>query len=155
MALKDKIFAGANLKIEIADVPVSGGVAADADFKEVPSVASFIGSGFESTVINVTVYNQIFNRVLLGSAEIPQQELVVNWILDNPVHAQLEAYARSQKAMQVKITYYDDGTHTTGVYRTYQAFVASTTVAGDKDEVVTKTFNLAFDGDEIATGEVE
>ncbi|WP_169308621.1 hypothetical protein [Raoultella planticola] len=39
-----------------------------------------------------------------------------------------------------------------GFYVIYTAFVSSTTIAGDKDEVVTKAFTLAVDGGAVESG---
>jgi len=142
------IFSGANLKVEVG----TAGTVLATDFKEVPEVGTFTTSGFESTVIDVVTFNSAYNRKLLGTKSIPDIELQVNYLPDDEVHQLLEQLADEQKRCQVRISYYEDATHTTGVYIVYTCFVSSTTVAGDKDAVVTKSFNLAVDGAAIKSG---
>ncbi|ELQ6646666.1 hypothetical protein QRK49_004387, partial [Escherichia coli] len=64
----------------------------------------------------------------------------------------LEQLADDQKRCQIKLSYFEDATKTTGFYVIYTCFVSSTTIGGDKDEVVTKTFTLAVDGAAIDSG---
>jgi hypothetical protein len=143
------IFSGANLKVEVG---TSAGTTLATDFKEVPEVASFTTSGFESVVIDVVTFNSAYNRKLLGTKSIPDIELQVNYLADNEVHQQLETLADEQKRCQIRLSYYNDATETTGFYVVYTCFVSSTTIDGDKDAVVTKSFNLAVDGAAIESG---
>ncbi|EFN8907598.1 hypothetical protein D6912_23245, partial [Escherichia coli] len=143
------IFSGANLKVEVG---TSAGTTLATDFKEVPEVASFTTSGFESVVIDVVTFNSAYNRKLLGTKSIADIELQVNYLPDNEVHQQLETLADEQKRCQIRLSYYTDATETTGCYVVYTCFVSSTTIAGDKDAVVTKSFNLAVDGAAIESG---
>ncbi len=53
------IMSGANLKVEVG---TSAGNVLATDFKEVPEVASFTTSGFESVVIDVKTFNSAYNR---------------------------------------------------------------------------------------------
>lgn len=142
------IFSGANLKVEVG----TAGSTLATDFKEVPEVASFTTSGFESTVIDVVTFNSAYNRKLLGTKSIPDIELQVNYLPDDEVHILLETLADEQKRCQVRLSYYEDSTHTDGFYVVYTCFVSSTTIAGDKDAVVTKSFNLAVDGAAVQSG---
>ncbi|ENC3733712.1 hypothetical protein ABJW07_001188 [Shigella sonnei] len=143
------IFSGANLKVEVG---TSAGTTLATDFKEVPEVASFTTSGFESVVIDVVTFNSAYNRKLLGTKSIADIELQVNYLPDNEVHQQLETLADEQKRCQIRLSYYNDATETTGFYVVYTCFVSSTTIDGDKDAVVTKSFNLAVDGAAIESG---
>ena len=143
------IFAGANLKVEVG---TSAGSAIATDFVAVPEVNTFTVSGFESQVIDVKTFNSAYNRKLLGTKSVPDISLAVNFLADNLVHIKLEDLAESQSRAQVRLSYYDDATHTTGFYVIYTVFVSTTTIGGDKDEVVTKTFTLAVDGAAIASG---
>lgn len=143
------IFSGANL---VVSVGTSAGSAVATDFKSIPEVASFATSGFESVVIDVVTFNSAYNRKLLGTKSIPDIELTVNYLPDDAVHQQLETLADSQRRCQVKIEYFTDASHAEGFYVIYTAFVSSTTIAGDKDEVVTKAFTLAVDGGALESG---
>ncbi|NNS06207.1 hypothetical protein [Erwinia sp. JH02] len=142
------IMSGANLTVEVG----TAGTTLATDFEIVPEVAAFTTSGFESTVIDVVTFNSAFNRKLLGTKSIPDIELQVNYLADNEVHQQMETLADEQKRCQVRLSYYEDATHTTGFYVVYQCFVSSTTIAGDKDAVVTKAFTLAVDGGAVKSG---
>lgn len=142
------IFSGANLVVELG----TAGATVATDFKQVPEVAAFTASGFESTVIDVVTFNSKHNRKLLGTKSIPDIELKVNFIPDNEMHQKLEQLADDQKRCQVRLSYFEDETHTTGFYVVYTCFVSSTTLGGNKDETITKTFNLAVDGGEVKSG---
>lgn len=142
------IFSGSNLKVEVG----TAGTVLATDFVEVPEVGTFTTSGFESTVIDVVTFNSAYNRKLLGTKSIPDIELTVNYLADNAVHQKLEQLADEQKRCQIRLSYYEDATHTTGFYVVYTCFVSSTSIAGDKDAVVTKAFNLAVDGGALQSG---
>ena len=142
------IFSGANLKVEIG----TAGTTVATDFVEVPEVNTFTTSGFESTVITVKTFNTAYDRKLLGTKSIPDISLAVNYLADNEVHKKLEQLAESQKRCQIRLSYFEDATHTTGFYVVYQCFISTTTLAGDKDEVLSKTFTLAVDGGSLASG---
>ncbi|WP_415839002.1 hypothetical protein, partial [Pluralibacter gergoviae] len=109
-------------------------------------VNTFTTSGFESTVISVKTFNSAYDRKLLGTKSIPDISLAVNYLADNAVHQKLEQLADEQKRCQIKLSYFEDSSEETGFYVIYTCFVSSTTIGGDKDEVVTKTFTLAVDG---------
>ncbi|MBK0077867.1 hypothetical protein IAE49_01130 [Kosakonia sp. S58] len=143
------IFAGANLKVEVG---TSAGTTVATDFQEVPEVNTFTTSGFESTVISVKTFNSAYDRKLLGTKSIPDISLAVNYLADNAVHKKLEQLADEQKRCQIKLSYFEDSSKETGFYVIYTCFVSSTTIGGDKDEVVTKTFTLAVDGAAIDSG---
>jgi len=143
------IFSGANLKVEVG-THTAGAVATD--FVEVPEVNTFTTSGFESTVINVKTFNSAYDRKLLGTKSIPDISLAVNYLPDNAVHQKLEQLADDQKRCQVKLTYYSDATKNDGFYVVYTCFVSASTIGGEKDEVVSKTFTLAVDGGAIDQG---
>lgn len=143
------IFSGANIKVEVG---TSAGKAIATDFVEVPEVNTFTTSGFESTVISVKTFNSAYDRKLLGTKSIPDISLAVNYLPDNAVHQKLEQMADDQKRCQIKLSYFEDATQETGFYVIYTCFVSSTTIGGEKDEVVTKTFTLAVDGGALDQG---
>lgn len=143
------IFSGANIKVEVG---TSAGKAIATDFVEVPEVNTFTTSGFESTVISVKTFNSAYDRKLLGTKSIPDINLAVNYLPDNSVHQKMEQLADDQKRCQIKLSYFEDATQDTGFYVIYTCFVSSTTIGGEKDEVVTKTFTLAVDGGALDQG---
>lgn len=143
------IFSGANLKVEFS---TTYGSTVSTDFKVIPEIASFVTSGVESTVIDVKSFNSVYNRKLLGTMSVPDIDLEVNWIPNEVTHMAMEKAADDQSRCQVRITYYEDATHTAGFFVVYNVFVSSTTVSGDKDEVVKKTFKLAVDQGSVASG---
>jgi len=143
------LFSGANIKVEVG---TSAGKAIATDFVEVPEVNTFTTSGFESTVISVKTFNSAYDRKLLGTKSIPDINLAVNYLPDNAVHQKMEQLADDQKRCQIKLSYFEDATQDTGFYVIYTCFVSSTTIGGEKDEVVTKTFTLAVDGGALDQG---
>jgi hypothetical protein len=136
------IFTGMYIKAEVG----SAGTALATDFVEVPEVASFTTSGFESTVTNVKTFNSAYDRKILGTKNVPDITLDVNYLPDNEVHQKLEQLAEDQKRCQIKLSYFEYEDQETGFYVVYQCFVSSTTISSDKDEVIKKTFTLAVDG---------
>ncbi|ENV4137239.1 phage tail tube protein [Escherichia coli] len=143
------IFSGANIRVEVG---TSAGKAIATDFVEVPEVNTFTTSGFESTVISVKTFNSAYDRKLLGTKSIPDISLAVNYLPDNAVHQKLEQMADDQKRCQIKLSYFEDATQENGFYVIYTCFVSSTTIGGEKDEVVSKTFTLAVDGGALDQG---
>ncbi|EFD5120641.1 hypothetical protein QNS08_004116 [Escherichia coli] len=149
------IFSGANLSIEIGTYEldsVTGKVKIPTDFKEVPQIASFPQIGFESTIIDVVVYNSAYNEKLLGTKSVPAITMTINYIPSDPIHQKLLALADSQKRAVFKVSYFSDPDHTDGYYETYVAFVSSTSTNGDKDQVVTRDIVLAVTGGSIDSG---
>lgn len=144
------IFSGANLQVEVGTNTDSTTPATD--FEVIPEVNTFTTSGFESVVISVKTFNSAYDRKLLGTKSIPDISLAVNYLPDNAVHQKLEQLADQQARCQIKLSYFDDATKSEGFYVTYVCFVSSTTIGGDKDEVVTKTFTLAVDGEAVDSG---
>lgn len=143
------IFSGANLTVEVGS---SAGKTVATDFEEVPEVSSFTTSGFESTIISVKTFNSSYQRKVLGSKNIPDISLAVYYLPDNAVHQKLEQLADDQKRCQVKLSYFTNPTKTEGFFVIYTCFISSTTLGGDMDEMVTKTFTLAVDGEAVDSG---
>ncbi len=143
------IFSGANLKVEYS---TTDGNTVATDFEVIPEVGSFATSGFESTIIDVVTFNSPFNRKLLGTKSVPDISLEVNWLPDDEVHLMLDKAADDQTRGQVRISYFEDATHTTGYYIVYNVFVSSATTSGDKDQVVKKAFTLAVDQGSVGQG---
>ncbi|QEM90835.1 hypothetical protein FEI17_09330 [Kosakonia radicincitans] len=142
------IFSGANLVVSVG----TAGTAVATDFEVIPEVAAFTTSGFESTVISVVTFNSAYNRKLLGSKSIPDIDLSVNYLPDNAVHQKLEQLADDQSRCQIKLEYFTDATQTEGFYVVYTCFVSTTSLSGDKDEVVKRAFTLAVDGGAVDSG---
>lgn len=142
------IFTGTFLKVEVG----SAGSSLATDFIVVDNVATFTTSGYESTVVTVKTFNSKFDRKLIGTANVPDISLEVNYVPDSVAHVKLEDLADTGKRCQVRISYFEDSSMTTGFYNVYQCFVSSTSVAGDKDQAIVKTYTLAVDGGAVAGG---
>ncbi|HBR5712472.1 TPA: hypothetical protein M2P26_004468 [Klebsiella variicola] len=143
------IFAGTYLKVEVS---ATSGSTVATDFEQVPEVADFTVSGLESTVIDVVTYNSKWNRTLLGTMKVPQIELKVNNLQDDEVQGKLSTWALGQKRFQIKISYFEDETFTDGFYVVYNVLPSTNTLAGSKDEVLTRTFTLVADGAPVKEG---
>ncbi|WP_313104214.1 hypothetical protein [Pseudescherichia vulneris] len=142
------IFSGTHFRVSVG----SAGTSVATDFQEVPEVAAFITSGFESATIDVVSFNSAFNRKLLGTKSVQDRDLKINFVPDNVIHQKLEQLAKDQKRCQIKLEYFTDETQTEGFYEVFHCFLGSSTTEGDKDQVVTKTFKLVADGGEIDSG---
>lgn len=145
---------GANLQVEIG-TPVSGGTGVATDFQVIPSIAAFTTSGFESTVITVKSFDNEYDRKILGGKNIPDISLQVNYISESPAHILMDTMADEQKKVQIKLSYFDSPTRDGGFFVIYNGFLSSTTLAGDKDQVVVKTYTLAVDGGAINAGLID
>ncbi|HDR2793854.1 TPA: hypothetical protein QCJ95_002228 [Enterobacter asburiae] len=145
------IQSGANLQVEIG-TPVSGGTGVATDFQVIPSIAAFTTSGFESTVITVKSFDNEYDRKILGGKNIPDISLQVNYISESPAHILMDTMADEQKKVQIKLSYFDSPTRDGGFFVIYNGFLSSTTLAGDKDQVVVKTYTLVVDGGAINAG---
>ncbi|MBA0205505.1 hypothetical protein [Pectobacterium aroidearum] len=147
------IFAGANIKVELG----TAGSTVSSTFEVIPEIAVFPTSGSESTVITVKSFNSTYDRKLLGSRQVPDITLSVNWLPDNAVHAKLLQASENQTRVQVRITYYENATNTTGYSVVYNGFISKDNVTGDKDQSVVREFTLAVDGkaveSKVLTGE--
>ncbi|KHS93550.1 MULTISPECIES: hypothetical protein [Pectobacterium] len=147
------IFAGANIKVELG----TAGSTVSSTFEVIPEIGVFPTSGSESTVITVKSFNSTFDRKLLGSRQVPDITLSVSWLPDNAVHAKLLQASENQTRVQVRITYYENATNTTGYSVVYNGFISKDTVTGDKDQAVVREFTLAVDGkaveSKVLTGE--
>lgn len=142
------IFSGANLTVEIG----TAGTTESTTFTEIPSMHSFATSGATSVVIDVVQFNSIYNRKLVGSKSIGDININVAYIPDNAVHAQLVSASENQKRIQLKLSYFQDPTLTTGFYVVYNGFVSSDTLSGDRNEAVIREFVFSVDGGSVSTG---
>lgn len=145
------IFSGANLLVEIG----TAGTTESATFTEVPEIATFATSGGTSTVIDVVTFNSIYNRKLLGTKSVPDININVNYLPDDPTHAQMVLASENQTRIQLKLSYFQDAAKTNGFYVVYNGFISSDALAGDKDAVVTREFTFAVDGGSVATALIE
>ncbi|GKX45268.1 phage tail protein [Pectobacterium carotovorum] len=136
------IFAGANIKVELG----TAGSTVSSTFEVIPEIGVFPTSGSESTVITVKSFNTTYDRKLLGSRQVPDITLSVSWLPDNAVHAKLLQASENQTRVQVRITYYENATNTTGYSVVYNGFISKDNVTGDKDQAVIREFTLAVDG---------
>ncbi|TAJ05818.1 hypothetical protein [Pectobacterium versatile] len=147
------IFAGANIKVELG----TAGDTVSSTFEVIPEIGVFPTSGSESTVLTVKSFNSTYDRKLLGSRQVPDITLSVNWLPDNAVHAKLLQASENQTRVQVRITYYENATNTTGYSCVYNGFISKDNVTGDKDQAVVREFTLAVDGkaveSKVLTGE--
>lgn len=135
------IFSGANFKVFLG----AAGSTLATDFEEVPEIAAFINTGFESTVIEVVSFNSKFNRKLLGSKKINDMDLKVNLLPGNSTHVKLEQLAKDQKRCQIKLEFYTDETCTEGFYEVYQCFLSSAANESDQDQPFIKNYKVTAD----------
>lgn len=143
------IFTGNNTKVEISETT---GDTVATDFLEVNNVASFTVSGSESNVITVKTFNDNYDRKLIGKKSVPDISLSVVYVPDDAQVATLETAHENQTKLQVRLSYFQDATRTTGFYVVYNVYVAKATLAGDMDKEVTKEFSLSVTGGPVSSG---
>lgn len=139
------IFSGSNVTVEVG-THTAGSTEVATDFKQIPELGSFPTIGAENVVIDVVEYNNKYNRKLIGSKSVPDITLTLHYLPDNAVHQDLLVAEENQLRKQFRITYYEDGTHTTGYQVVVVGFVSSSVTSGDKDDVVNRDFVIAVDG---------
>lgn len=145
------IQSGANIRASIG----TAGSTESATFTEVPQLASFTTSGGSSAVIDVVVFNSVYNDKLLGTKSVGDISLTVNYLADDAVHQQLVSANENQTAIQLKLEYFQDATRTEGFYVVYNGFVSADTLAGDKDAVVTREFTFSVTGGPVDSGLID
>ena len=144
------VQSGTNLKVEIGTY--TGVQTPATDFAEVPEVSSFAASGVETTVISVPSFNSGYTRKIAGSKNIPDISLQVSYIADNTVHKKLDALVESSLKTQIKLSYFQDSTRTTGFYVIYAGFVSKSDLGGDRDAIISRTYTFTVDGKAIGSG---
>ncbi|QUG75862.1 hypothetical protein GKQ23_13040 [Erwinia sp. E602] len=142
------IQTGGFLRLEIG----TAGSVVSTTWKAVPSINSFITSGSSAEVIDVDQFDSQWNRTLIGHKSTPPIDIVLNYIADNEQHKALDGYAVSNKPLQIRISYFDSSDMVTGFYIVYNGRISSDTVAGGRDEVLTKTYTFNVDAGPVATG---
>lgn len=142
------IQSGANITASIG----TAGDVASTTFTAIPELASFTTSGGTSTVIDVVTFNSPYNRKLLGSKQVADISITVNYLADDSVHQQLVDANENQTRIQLKLEYFQDATKAEGFYVIYNGYVSGDQLAGDKDAVVTREFTFAVDGGPVASG---
>ncbi|AKF37319.1 phage tail tube protein [Yersinia enterocolitica] len=142
------IFSGSNITVELG----TAGQTVSTSFVAIPEVAAFPSTGSESAVINVKTFGSVYDRKLVGTRNQPDITLTVNWLPDNVQHLALLKAAEDQTRVQVRISYYENATKTTGYYTVLNGFISKDTIAGDKDSVVTREFTFSVDGAPVASG---
>ncbi len=148
MASTMGIFTGSNLTVGIG----TAGSSVATTFTPIPEIAAFPSTGSTATVIEVVSFDTSVNRKLVGSKTNADVTLQVNWIPDNTVHQQLITAFENQTRIQLKFSYFQDATKTTGTYVVYNGFITERKVEGDRDKQVTLSLNFACDGAYVAQG---
>ncbi|CAH6913885.1 conserved hypothetical protein [Vibrio chagasii] len=111
---------------------------------EVARVQSLTHPTDERNIVEVAQFGQTYPRKLAGSASVGNAEMMVNYV--NADHKEIDGLysdgTRCPFAIQVSSSgaKKDDGMH-----YTFWGQVASRTVAGDFDAVVTTTYSISVD----------
>ena len=142
------VFTGSNLAVGIG----TAGATQATTFTNIPEIAAFPGTGSTATVIEVVSFNTSYNRKLVGSKTNADVTLQLNWMPDNTVHQQLVTAFENGTRIQLKFSYFNDATKTSGSYVTYNGFITERKIESDRDKVVNLTLNFACDGAPIAQG---
>jgi len=142
------VFTGSNLAVGIG----TAGATQATTFTNIPEIAAFPSTGSTATVIEVVSFNTSYNRKLVGSKTNADVTLQLNWMPDNTVHQQLVTAFENGTRIQLKFSYFNDATKTTGSYVTYNGFITERKIESDRDKIVNLTLNFACDGAPVAQG---
>jgi len=150
-----KNFVGNNVKVEIADAPVDGGLATS--FTTLEHVSAFpAAAGIETNMVTVNVFGEQYVQKVPGSRSVPDLTLSVLWRPGAVGQEKLAAAQVSGKLIQVKVTYFENMADTNGAayYSVVNGYVGSSTPSGDFDAITTRDFVISVLGGPVAVGEV-
>jgi len=148
------MFIGNNVKVEIADAPVSGQATS---FTVVENVSAFpAAAGAETNMVSVNVFGEQYAKKLPGSRNVPDLTLSVFWRPGAVGQEMLAAAAASNKLVQVKVTYYQNIANPTcpAYYSIVKCYATCDAISGDFDGAVTRDFVISVTGAPVAVGEV-
>lgn len=143
------IFTGSNLKVEYS---LTAGSTPATDFTEVPEINTFPAVSMSNAVVEVTEFNSVYQRKLSGSKTIDDVSVSVNYIPDNEAHMALEQACNDQTRIQMKFSYFENATQTTGYFMILNGFITNNSLSSDKDTVMSKTFSFSVDGAPVDSG---
>ncbi|HEY1846320.1 MAG TPA: pyocin knob domain-containing S74 family peptidase [Buttiauxella sp.] len=107
---------------------------------QINEVAEFPALEIESEVNQYDTYNSTYNSKLLAEKSANPLDIVVNYLPDDSTHQFLDEAAENQDVFQLTIAYQEEGSQLT--YAMVNGAITSTQLSGDKDSVVTKTYEF-------------
>ncbi len=107
---------------------------------QINEVAEFPVLEIESEVNQYDTYNSTYNNKLLAEKSANPLDIVVNYLPDDSTHQFLDEAAENQDVFQLTIAYQEEGSQLT--YAMVNGAITSTQLSGDKDSVVTKTYEF-------------
>ncbi|HEB2068771.1 TPA: tail fiber domain-containing protein [Escherichia coli] len=107
---------------------------------QINEVAEFPVLEIESEVNQYDTYNSTYNSKLLAEKSANPVDIVVNYLPDDSTHQFLDEAAENQDVFQLTIAYQEEGSQLT--YAMVNGAITSTQLSGDKDSVVTKTYEF-------------
>lgn len=108
--------------------------------KIIDSVAEFPTFAITSQTNNIETYDSNYTSVLLGEIGVGTIDLKVNYIPDNASHMFLDQMAETNEEFQLVLVY--EKTDSDVLYAILNGVISSASVAGGKDEVLTKTYGF-------------
>lgn len=150
-----KNFVGNNVKVEIADAPVDGGLATS--FTTLEHVSAFpAAAGIETNMVTVQVFGDQYVQKIPGSRSVPDLTLSVVWRPGAVGQEKLQAAQVSGKLIQVKVTYFENMADPNGAayYSVVNGYVGSSTPNSGFDTITTRDFTVSVIGGPVAQGEV-
>ncbi len=98
---------------------------------------------FDSSVQSYETYDSTHTTKLMGSQDIKPIDIVVNYIPDDPTHMYLDSIEGKNTETQLVLVYRDESTID---YAILNGVINASSISGDKDSVVTKTYNFTPTG---------
>lgn len=138
------IFTGGNISVAIGN-DLTNTSLNGMGFVDIPEIATFPEISITRNSIKVPSFSSPDDRTLIGRRSYGDTSLAINYIPGNIIHERLIVTAEGTNRVQLRITYWVDTDRDYGVSFLINGFLASDTMAGDAEAVVTRTFTVAID----------
>ncbi|EFJ2236356.1 phage tail tube protein [Escherichia coli] len=119
---------------------------ADEAYEEIKECAGWPSYAIERGTVEVKSFSSQYNRKLVGKLNVPDLELVINYIPGDAVHEKLIKAAEDGTRIQIKVEYYVDAQKQTGIRTAFNGFISKVNLTGDDESVVQRELTFAVDG---------
>ncbi|EQA0095033.1 hypothetical protein E8E65_22655 [Escherichia coli] len=137
--MADQIFTGSGFKLFYND-DTANRIPDNAGNELVNELAAMPSFGIDSQVQTIEVYDSGFSEKLLSEKTASNIPITVNYVADCTAHKFLDEMTESQEEFQLTLQY--DVTDGLISYSMVNGAISSYSLNGDKDSVVTKTYNF-------------
>lgn len=134
------IFTGINFTISYND-DVANRSPQNSSNVEIDSIAAFPSLSIQSSTSEIETYDGDYTTKLMAEQAVDDFEIVVNYMPDNTTHMFLDNMVDKQTEFQVILKYHEDDESIQ--YAIVNGTLVSTSVNGDKDQVLSKSYRFS------------